>query len=242
MSNYQSIQMPGVVFMQYIQVNDAGVHIYVTHSAKLYEDEPTLALNLYDLDPDKLSFTESSNRADCDETYTGHWIEVGKTTFLKDMDTMSPMWIQSGMPIWNKIFIKPKPGEKLKKEGNKNIYKVRSAKLTKQEQAQLKKNFIEKYPKYLKKILANYEANLKAGKYKTLAERIQEYKDRKSTTGIKGIFGTVSGVPTKLPFDKVTLNLARKVTVEKWLRQFQMDPKSFKGGIAEMKKALKALL
>ena len=172
--------------------------------------------------------------------YTGHWIEVGKTTFLQDMPKMAPMWLQSGFPIFNKVFQKTIT----RREGKAKtpIYKVNSADLSMKEQAQLLKNFKEAYPAYLAKILKNYEANLKSGKYKTLAERIQKFKDRKNTpAGIKEIFGTVSGVPTKLPFTAVELNLARKAKVEKWLRLFEMDPQSFKS-LTEMKRALKALL
>jgi len=234
-----SIQMDGVVFMKYIQISDAGVHIYVAHSAKTYEDTPTLALNLYDLEPDKLSFTESSNRADCDPQYTGHWIEVGKTTFLADMPIMSPMWLQSGMPIFNKVF----NGYEPKKDGNKLIYKVKSAKLSENEQAQLKKNFIKKYPKYLKKILANYEANLKAGKYKTLAERIQKFQDKKANPGKKGesLFSVFTGGKTTLPFDGDSLKTARRGKVQEWCDLVDIDYKDF-SSMQEAKAALFQML
>ena len=235
MSNLQAIQMDGVVFMKYVTVSKAGVSIYVSYSAKAYEETNAGVYNPY---TKKMHYVESVNRADAEKGFTGFWIEVKNSDFIKLMDEVAPMWLQTGFPIVNKRFHK----YVARKEKGVNIHKIVSANLTNIQQGQVMENFNKKYPKYMDKITKNYEAKVEKGEYRSLATRIQDFHDRQNNPDtIKDIFGSVNNVPVKLPFTAVELNLARKAKVEKWLRLFEMDPQSFKS-ITEMKRALKALL
>ena len=233
-----SIQMPGVVFMKYVIVNSAGVNIYVTHSAKTYEETPAL---MYNPMTDEMHYTDSVNRADSDVQYTGHWIEVKDSKFLRDNDKLAPMWLQTGFPIFNKQFNNVVTREEKRGSKVEKIYKVTSANLNNEEQAELLKRFRAKYPKYYGKIMKNYEAKVARGEYRSLAERILEFKNKK--TGIKGkekLFETLTG-SSELPFTQSTLSRARMRQIQDWCKELNINYKDF-GSVKAAKAALLEML
>ena len=235
----ESIKMTGVVFMKYIQISDAGVHIYVAPSAKLYESTPTIGCDLFA--PEKIEYTESTNRADSDKSYTGHWIEVGKTTFLEDMPKMSPQWLLFGFPLFNKTFVNVVTNaDAVKYKKAKPIYKVNSADLSEEDQAKLKKQFFAKFPAYVNHLRKNFKAKVAKGEYKTLAEKIEEFKNRKALKKqskgqnfTEDIFGRSPFEDTepeakKYPFTKMQVNRAKKRQVQDWCELVDIDYSNFK--------------
>jgi len=231
--------MDGVVFMKYVRVNKSGVHVFVTHSAKSYEETKA---GIYNPITDKMHYTESVNRADSDVQYTGSWVEVKDSEFLTNNDAVAPMWLQTGFPIMNKVFRNNVIRIEKDKYGNETkIYQVSSANLTNKENADLVARFKKAYPKYYGKIVKNYEAKVARGEFKSLAQRISEFKNRKPGSKEESLFSVFTGGKTTLPFDKNSLKTARRGKVQEWCELVDINYKDF-SSMQEAKAALFQML
>ena len=224
----ESISMSGVVFMKFVSISNAGLSIYVSHSAKVYEETNAGMFNPL---TGKVEYAQSVSRADAEKQYTGMYIEINKEAALK-MDELAPMWIQTGFPIFNKKFF----SFVVRKEKGQNIHKVGSAELSNKEIETLAKNFNAKYPKYMARIMKNYEAKVAKGEYKSLAKRFKDFANK--GTGLtqnftEDIFGRSPFEDTepeakKYPFTKMQVNRAKKRQVQDWCELVDIDYSNFK--------------
>jgi len=228
--------MSGVVFMKYVSISKAGLSIYVSHSAKVYEETNA---GMFNPITGKVEYAQSVSRADAEKQYTGMYIEINKEAALK-MDELAPMWIQTGFPIFNKKFF----SFVVRKEKGQNIHKVGSAELSNKEIETLAKNFNAKYPKYMARIMKNYEAKVAKGEYKSLAKRFKDFANK--GTGLtqnftEDIFGDSKPEANKFPFTKLELTRARKRKVQDWCELVDIDYNSFKS-LKEAKAHLNGML
>ena len=151
------------------------------------------------------------------------------------------------MTLWQFIFNKIVTGQvtnedAVKYKKAKPIYKVISAELSEEDQAKLKKKFFAKFPAYADQLRKNFKAKVAKGEYKTLAERVEEFKKRealkKQSKGFtqnftEDIFGRspfedIEPEAKKYPFTKRQVNRATKRQVQDWCDHVDIDYSNFK--------------